>query len=136
MEASVTGAQSTSFPQEETAELGGASDDLLEVWVSVLQILEREWQTQLSVKNIHPGLMEQNKGAIFVHAWNLSRWIHQMKLVVVAISGEGNWEIKEAEGRQFLPYVPFWTIDEFSIKKEITPVRLESIKKKSTNNKC
>jgi len=42
MEASVTGAQSTSFPQEETAELGGASDDLLEVWVSVLQILERE----------------------------------------------------------------------------------------------
>lgn len=136
MEASVTGAQSTSFPQEETAELGGASDDLLEVWVSVLQILEREWQTQLSVKNIHPGLMEQNKGAVFVHAWNLSRWIHQMKLVVVAISGEGNWEIKEAEGRQFLPYVPFWTIDEFSIKKEITPVRLESIKKKSTNNKC
>jgi len=59
-----------------------------------------------------------------------------MKLVVVAISGEGNWEIKEAEGRQFLPYVPFCTIDEFSIKKEITPVRLESIKKKSTNNKC
>ena len=42
VEASVTGAQSTSFPQEETAELGGASDDLLEVWVSVLQILERE----------------------------------------------------------------------------------------------
>lgn len=102
----MTGAKSKSFPQEETAELGGASDDLLELWVSVLQILEREWQTQLSVKNIHPGLMEQNKGAIFVHAWTLSKWIHK-KLVVVAISGEGNWEIKEAEGGQFLPYVPF-----------------------------
>lgn len=35
-----------------------------------------------------------------------------------SISGEGNWEIKEAEGGQFLPYVPFWTIDEFSIKKK------------------
>ena len=61
--------------------------------------------------------MEQNKGAIFVHAWTLSRWIHK-KLVVVAISGEGNWDIKEAEGGQFLLYVPFWTIDEFSIKKK------------------
>ena len=79
--------------------------------------------------------MEQNKGAIFVHAWTLSRWIHK-KLVVVAISGEGNWDIKEAEGGQFLLYVPFWTIDEFSIKKKkITPVRLVIIKK-STNNKC
>ena len=63
--------------------------------------------------------MEQNRGAIFVHAWNLSRWIHK-KLVVVAAPGEGNWAIKEAGGRQFLLHVPFWAIDEFSIKKNHT----------------